>query len=979
MGSESVGPSLSHLLSAITEQELREYRAEVDTLTCFPMLGQLSEPARWVQLATLQQWLVERAHHPTSPAKTCHTELTTSQVKIEAQNSVIDLTDPPLTCQTCKKCRATRPPLEDDLQEIKSGHSAMIVPKGNLKDEEEVHLPQRNIKAEHGVVPQPTIDPEAHMAEHEMKPGVGSVAITRLQKLTRIEHMMALPWCWPIPTEPVAYVLDLRGDDCNWLNAEGEMIGMDAVIREHDQDDWGGSGSHSTDETRCPRVAVLDCQWCKRILLKCQECYTCDHLDPELLRNCERCDYDADQMWHVWDTECKLNEMQGSSVPSNTALFQLTLIIFYNQIQRAVCEYDDIVCEGQPVMRKWCKGGTNLDGKVYFVGCLAWKKEDPVKMHRFIPIPYNIDEELLLKMIQNHGVLLDDEIGTSTCALVVPWRIGAKIKQCPYPHSDDGQVVAGKMVLCTCPAQIEIFVPLDKTDHWACVVPRQTPHNHPAYPEHKLSALATREYAAAVEAFGAMGATIGKVDKAASTRKILGGVSPPKFHPAFSQRHPKERIIKKAKDQQAPKGFGLPGSNCHLASKTASCKKLFQKKKQYIHRIVDVAGIQLVVTMLPRLAVKMHVVRASLHDNTYKRTFGKWKEWEVVVWDHHLDTPFEQIWTVFFEVLEEVTGKPLKLAIFHQEGTFFAFLVDGDAGQAIGLGKYLCKINDPKISHIFETDPAILVQYILKTCWTHCTKNLDILATHLDNPEDVRYLRSFEHMQTDEEIKKFSEWCQNHPVKALCDWYENKVRHKCAYKFDLQQEEQMLLAAEHCLLRDSRNTLAHCMQHNSIRAAGCAQAALDRASDSEKAQELEELMVHLAAEAESRRPPSGLTSEECHASLEHSKIIQAQVTHLQNEGVSLCRGCKSKKAPEPSTQPSSSVVASGNTNMPPSTVPPLSACTSHDNAPLDPELDPANFDWSHLSYNDVFDADFAMAASLLGGLDGSDGGEDIYV
>ncbi|KAF8588365.1 hypothetical protein K439DRAFT_1629814 [Ramaria rubella] len=117
-------------------------------------------------------------------------------------------------------------------------------------------------------------------------------------------------------------------------------------------------------------------------------------------------------------------------------------------------------------------------------------------------------------------------------------------------------------------------------------------------------------------------------------------------------------------------------------------------------------------------------------------------------------------------------------------------------------------------------------------------------------------------------------------------------------------------------------TLAHRMQHNSIRAAGRAQTALDHASDSEKAQELEELMVRLAAEAE-----SGLTSEERRASLERSKIIQAQVTHLRNEGVSLRRGRKSKKAPEPSTQPSS-VMASSNTNMPPSTAPQLSACTS---------------------------------------------------
>lgn len=80
------------------------------------------------------------------------------------------------------------------------------------------------------------------------------------------------------------------------------------------------------------------------------------------------------------------------------------------------------------------------------------------------------------------------------------------------------------------------------------------------------------------------------------------------------------------------------------------------------------------------------------------------------------------MWTAFFEVLEEVTGRPLQFKAFHKEGNYAAVLADGDAGQALGLGKYLQKINDPSISNIHETDPGVLVQYILKTCWTHCTK-----------------------------------------------------------------------------------------------------------------------------------------------------------------------------------------------------------------------------------------------------------------
>lgn len=46
-------------------------------------------------------------------------------------------------------------------------------------------------------------------------------------------------------------------------------------------------------------------------------------------------------------------------------------------------------------------------------------------------------------------------------------------------------------------------------------------------------------------------------------------------------------------------------------------------------------------------------------------------------------------------------------------------------------------------------------------------RNLEILATHLDNPDDVKYLWSFENMQTDAEIEEFWAWCQNHTIKAV--------------------------------------------------------------------------------------------------------------------------------------------------------------------------------------------------------------------
>ncbi|KAF8588727.1 hypothetical protein K439DRAFT_1613391 [Ramaria rubella] len=223
-------------------------------------------------------------------------------------------------------------------------------------------------------------------------------------------------------------------------------------------------------------------------------------------------------------------------------------------------------------------------------------------------------------------------------------------------------------------------------------------------------------------------------------------------------------------------------------------------------------------------------------------------------------------------------------------------------------------------------------------------------------------------METHEEIDAFRDWCCTHPVKAVRDWYENKVRHqwylpslnqhlsrmprdhwaltpkntnfgesahahtnlhteigltllvaiKVAYKYNLECEEEMLLA-KNCLLHNSRNMVSHCMQHNAILATGQAQAADDHATEAEEVRELESLRDRLAAELESCHAPSGLTTEECKASWERSKILEAQVELLRSEGVTLHCGRKPKHTSMASTQPPASSVAMQNAIAPPST------------------------------------------------------------
>ncbi|GJJ10698.1 hypothetical protein Clacol_004925 [Clathrus columnatus] len=895
-----------------------------EQLEWFPNLFPINKPQTWIQLPRLHQWLVNRMQGP-KPTPYIKKEIKKElEIDFEAKKEnqiIIDLTHSPKRKKSPKKSYIIN--ISDSESELE---------KYPVKKRKQEDL----------------------------------ICITQKLKVHHVETLTSFPHCWCIPksnlvTDSVAYLLDLSNFPHKWIDDKGEAIGMDTIIHEQ-----GGSGSHTTDIEKCPKVKILDDQHCKRILLKCQGCYVCDHLDPMLLKDCTQYDFDDGQTCKIWEVERNLNMEQGQTPDNILAI---------------------------------------LDGKKYFIGCEKRLQNDPEEMHWFIPIPYNIDEQKLKILIQEHAEPFLVE-AQSNCSL---------LEFLAFPHTNEGLVVNGHMIVHPCPAQIELFVPLNKSDHRACIVPRAMPHNHPAYQERKLSIDTKEKYTEAVKLFGPMSATVGKVDQAASTRNILGGVSPPKYHSGLMQRKTKARIIKKLKDKEAPQGYDFPG----VIARMQDQRKL-PKEEQYIHRATDINGIRMIVTMLPRFTEKLHFVTSSLHDNTYKHITGDWNEWEVVIWDHRFNMrlsvariycnretadAFEQIWSAYFEVIEEVTGRPLKIPIFHKEGLFYAFLTDGDAGQAIGLGQYLTKINDPQVSGIYETDPATLVQYVLKTCWTHCAKNLDTLSTCLDDPKDIRYLKSFEHLSTMAEINQWKEWCKNHPKKQIRDWFENKIRH-CwylpslvqslsrmpvlhwnmtprntnsgesahahtnlhtgthlsllvaidrAYEFDRGQEEKIMLSEKSCLLPDSRNTFSQRVGYNIARAAARARTGRQHASDNEKVKELEKLKQQLNAEKETARVQF-LLAEERREAAERRKHIQERIRTLRDEGITL-RGRKSKVLQN--TTGSSAINQSISTSLHLSSdiLPVLSLPTtnndplfslpySHANGTvidLDPELDPGSY------------------------------------
>jgi hypothetical protein len=71
-----------------------------------------------------------------------------------------------------------------------------------------------------------------------------------------------------------------------------------------------------------------------------------------------------------------------------------------------------------------------------------------------------------------------------------------------------------------------------------------------------------------------------------------------------------------------------------------------------------------------------------------------------------------------WDTIERVTGQPVKFKFIHGTG-LCAILVDGCKPQVDACGDDLVKQNQLEISGIHETDPQVIVQYIVGTCTVH--------------------------------------------------------------------------------------------------------------------------------------------------------------------------------------------------------------------------------------------------------------------
>ncbi|KAF9472149.1 hypothetical protein BDN70DRAFT_938396 [Pholiota conissans] len=605
--------------------------------------------------------------------------------------------------------------------------------------------------------------------------------ITRQLIVPELRILKEIPSTWTVFKG--AYLLDLRGDTREWTDSTGKPLSMASIIKSQDQDAWGGGSGGSVKPKKCPEVIPLDNQRCQLSEHQCQGIYHCSEIDMSLLNSCERYVPDDDEMKRLFDAEREINQLESSTIYQAAAAF-------YQEALKQPCKAKidiggnpDQSCNGEPVFRLYKQ--KNFDGKSGFVGCSGWIRGKNSRDHRFIPIPREVKEELVKELFDSQDGSFKTKFTTKSCARVLPVRSGAKGDQeCPYTHLKDGKVVQGRIVHRACHTRIKIYSPLDRSDHRAIVI-LTNPHNHPRFPATKLSREGKDLYKEAVRVNGISRSTALKVDMAPTTKDIFDGKIVAAVDPALGIARNKRKIVRSLKTANNPHGMGLEGV---LFQKRDDDLKL-PTTKRYIQQVLTQEGIDMVITTIPGLAVRVHDAEYTLHDNTYKRVMGEWKEWEVVIWDSKLNLrltvariycnretrkAFNLMWCGFWDTLERVTGRPIQFKFMDGKG-LSTILVDGCKPQVDACGDSLL-VQEAKRkgkSFVHETDPQVIVQYIVRTCDIHLERKLDDLAKTLP-PDVMNRVRGFPFLETISEIEEFQKFCEESPYKNLRDWIIDK-------------------------------------------------------------------------------------------------------------------------------------------------------------------------------------------------------------
>ncbi|KAJ6559387.1 hypothetical protein DFH09DRAFT_1483903 [Mycena vulgaris] len=369
--------------------------------------------------------------------------------------------------------------------------------------------------------------------------------------------------------------------------------------------------------------------------------------------------------------------------------------------------------------------------------------------HRTLEIPDFIDEELFLKTVSGEKIVEEEDQGDECCK-VSSSRQGKKGKNiCPFNHIKEGRPFEATVVHLPCSVELFVFIPHeDKHPELArkcTVIPDSAhPHRHPVPPLLKVTHAVAEKYKECVRKFG-LGATVAKVEKAPSTKEILGGLTPSLYHLGLLSRDTKTKLINDVKSE--------PGNQAGYENqiRTLDCDTTFKPVvgKTNVYEINGwMPGINAEVT-LGRVWIKEHDRRS-----------------------------FQFVWEELLALVKRLTNQKLGFAALHRTGTLLGFNADMEAAPLLGLADVLLPTIDiPSVAEEV-VDALDIVKRIVRICYSHLKRGIPDIS-YLPR-EDQGRIRNFMYMETPEDVDEFKLWIRTlpDPNGVLLRWWEHKEMHQ---------------------------------------------------------------------------------------------------------------------------------------------------------------------------------------------------------
>ncbi|KAF8178392.1 hypothetical protein K438DRAFT_1978016 [Mycena galopus ATCC 62051] len=532
----------------------------------------------------------------------------------------------------------------------------------------------------------------------------------------------------------VAYIFDYTQTP-ELLRDGDTLMTVDAFIKKECQDAW--DGPTGTSNNKLAKVVILDPDdivLCRRSNLTCNSCYKCFLAAEEFLANCQRWSSTDEQHLHVFADTRTAKALELSSVAA-------TASAFFRSVKAALCKGtyldSDVECGGYGILRRFREGPQK--GKTYFVGCSNWSGDDSDRMskiHRFTAIPLNVRESVVVKIFKGEQIDEEDDdtdVLAGTCSQIIhPSHIPSKYI-CPRTHFRDGVHVTAKLKKHACGAKLSILTPIDPNDLRAVVIPAAgIPHTHPAFPRAKVPALVQQKYDKCIEAAGSIGMTTLRIDKASSTREILGGRLP----------------------QQTDEN----------------------------------EGTHVIITVNPELAKLALEALWIMVDTTFAVVHGKTNEWKLIIWLNSIDkrivisrvwsnratrSAFVLVWNGIFEAIETITSQKLNFQVFSPKSKLLGAIGDSEGAQAQGLGDVII-LRRMNSKDTVGTDVDLILMLIWKTCIVHFNRGVFGLKAHVGET-DLGYLLGFPYLASGEEIEEYHAFCDLSTIRQVQNWWAHKL------------------------------------------------------------------------------------------------------------------------------------------------------------------------------------------------------------